>query len=500
MELFLGVDLGTSSVRTIAIDGTGKIHAFSQAEYDISIPQPSWAEQSPEMWYASAAKTIREALLAAGEGNEVRGVGFSGQMHGLVALGKDGKPVRDAILWCDQRASEEINEIYAALGKERIAAITHSPMAAGFMAASLLWLQKHEKESYDKIAAVMLPKDYLRYRLTGSVASEVTDAAGTGLFDCNAFAWSQEIIAALGFPERLFPPLGYPAEIAGSITKEAARETGLKEGTAVAFGGADQVMQAIGNGAIKPGVGAVNIGTGGQVFMPLASPVYDKGLRAHTFSFFAPRTWYYMGAALSSGLSLKWGRKFFGDEALDFAKIDAMAGQAPAGSSGLIFLPYLTGERTPHMDPCAKAVFFGLALSHTKAHAYRAIMEGVAFSLKDALAILTRDFGEECKALVASGGGAHSALWVQILADVFGKEIYLSKMKEQAAFGAALSSAVGTGFFSDFAEGAAALVRWHEEPVRPNSANADVYAARYNVFRKLYASTAQLMRETGAGE
>ena len=500
MELFLGVDLGTSSVRAIAIDGAGNVRALSQAEYDISIPQASWAEQSPAMWYASAARTIREALLAAGEGNTVRGVGFSGQMHGLVALGKDGKPVRDAILWCDQRASAEIDEICAALGQERIAAIAHSPMASGFMAASLLWLRKHEKETYDKIARVLLPKDYLRFRLAGSIASDVTDAAGTGLFDCSAFEWSKEIISALGFPESLFPPLGYPAEIAGAITKEAARDTGLKEGTPVVFGGADQVMQAIGNGVIAPGIGAVNIGTGGQIFMPLASPAYDKRLRVHTFSFFAPRSWYFLGAALSSGLSLKWGRSFFGDEALSFAKIDAMAGQIPAGSGGLVFLPYLAGERTPHMDAAAKAVFFGLTLSHTKAHAYRAIMEGVAFSLKDALAILTQDFGEECKALVASGGGAHSALWVQILADVLGREIYRSKRSEQAAFGAALSSAVGTGFFSDFAEGVAALASWHDEPVRPNAANADVYAACYNVYRKLYANTAPLMRKIPSAE
>ena len=498
MELFLGVDLGTSSARTIAIDGTGKIHALAQAEYDISIPQASWAEQSPQLWYESAARTIREALLAAGEGNTVRGVGFSGQMHGLVALGKDGEPVRDAILWCDQRTSAEIDEIYAALGKERIAAITHSPMASGFMAASLLWLRKHEKESWDKIARIMLPKDYLRYWLTGSIASDVTDAAGTGLFDCNAFEWSKDMMSALDLPPSLFPPLGYPAEIAGAITKEAARDTGLREGTPVVLGGADQVMQAIGNGVIAPGTGAVNIGTGGQIFMPLSSPVYDKKLRAHTFSFFAPQSWYYMGAALSSGLSLKWGRSFFGDEAASFAKIDEMAGRVPAGSGGLIFLPYLTGERTPHMDAAAKAVFFGLTLSHTKAHAYRAIMEGVAFSLKDALQILTQDFGQDCKALVASGGGAHSALLVQILADVFGKEIYLSQMKEQAAFGAALSSAVGTGFFKDFAEGTAAIVKWHDEPVRPNSANADVYAACHNVYRNLYASTAQLMHKTGS--
>ena len=500
MELFLGVDLGTSSVRTIAIDGEGKIHGFSQAEYDISIPRPSWAEQSPEMWYASAARTIREALLAAGEGSEVRGVGFSGQMHGLVALGKDGAPVRDAILWCDQRAGAEADEIYAALGKERVAAITHSPTASGFMAASLLWLKKNEKESYGKIVRVMLPKDYLRYRLAGSIATDVTDAAGTGLFDCNAFAWSDEIIAALGLPASFFPQLGYPAEIAGAITKEAARDTGLKEGVPVVFGGADQAMQAIGNGVIAPGVAAVNIGTGGQVFMPLASPVYDKRLRVHTFSFFAPRTWYYMGAALSSGLSLKWGRTFFGDEALSYAEIDAIAGQAPAGSSGLIFLPYLAGERTPHMDSRAKAVFFGLTLSHTKAHAYRAIMEGVAFSLKDALALLTREFGEECKALVASGGGAHSALWAQILADVFGKEIYLSNRSEQAAFGAALSSAVGTGFFKDYAQAVAALVRWQDEPLRPNAANADAYAACYDVYSKLYASTAELMHAAGSAE
>ena len=500
MELFLGVDLGTSSVRTIAIDGSGEIRALAQAEYDISIPQASWAEQSPQLWYKSAARTIREALLAAGEGNAVRGVGFSGQMHGLVALDKSGEPVRDAILWCDQRASAEISEIYAALGAEKIAAITHSPMASGFMAGSLLWLRKHEKESWDKIAHVMLPKDYLRFCLAGSIASDVTDAAGTGLFDSNAFEWSKEITSALGIPASFFPQLGYPAEIAGAITKEAARDTGLKEGTPVVFGGADQVMQAIGNGVIAPGTGSVNIGTGGQIFMPLASPVYDKKLRVHTFSFFAPQSWYYMGAALSSGLSLKWGRSFFGDEALSFAKIDAMAGQVPAGSSGLVFLPYLTGERTPHMDAAAKAVFFGLTLSHTKAHAYRAIMEGVAFSLKDALEILNADFGEECKALVASGGGAHSALWVQILADVFGKEIYLSKTKEQAAFGAALSSAVGTGFFKDYAEGVAALVRRHEEPVAPNAANADVYAACYDVYRKLYANTAELMHAAGSSE
>lgn len=500
MDLFLGVDLGTSSVRTIAIDTSGEIRALSQVEYDISIPHPSWAEQSPELWYSCAARTIREALAAAGEGCAVRGLGFSGQMHGLVALDKQGKPVRDAILWCDQRASGEISEIYGAVGKERIAAITHSPVASGFMAGSLLWLRKRERESWDRIACAMLPKDYLRFRLTGRIASDVTDAAGTGLFDCNAFSWSQEIISALNIPLPFFPQLGYPSEIAGNITREASLETGLKEGTPVVFGGADQVMQAIGNGVISPSIASVNIGTGGQIFMPLSSPLYDKKLRAHTFSFFAPSTWYYMGAALSSGLSLKWGRSFFGDEKMSFPEIDSMCESAAPGADGLVFLPYLTGERTPCMDPYAKAVFFGLTLSHTKAHAYRSIMEGVAFSLRDALEILTKDLGQECNALVASGGGASSALWVQILSDVFGRDVYRSKMKEQAAFGAALSAAVGTGFFKDYSEGTAAFVRWHEKPAAPNAANAEIYASCYDVYRKLYASTAGLMRLAGGLE
>lgn len=497
MDCLLGIDLGTSSVRSMIMSYDGRIISLAQEEYNFDITHEGWAEQDPELWWNATVRTIRKALYTAETNVSVKSIGFSGQMHGLVAIDAKGKCVRKAILWCDQRSAPQVEKINNYWGREQLGKIIHSPMATGFQVASILWVKENEPEVYSKISHVILPKDYIRYRLTGEIASDITDAASTGCFDCNAGTWSCELLSAFDIDKDLFPRIGYPHEIAGFVTLHASSETGIENGTTVAYGGADQVMQAIGNGIIEPGIASVTIGTGGQILMPLTNSVYDKGLRSHSFCFFAPQTWYYMGAALSSGLALKWGRTLF-NTSESFKEIDDKCEPIKSGSEGLIFLPYLAGERTPHMDPYARSTFFGLTLSHTRYHLYRSIMEGVAYSMKDCLSILTEDLNQECNMLIASGGGAKSKLWTQIQADVLGREIFKSNMKEQASYGAAIAAGIANGTFSNYKDACSFLVKWSDEPVVPNERNRNLYEEYFLIYKSLYFKTKDLMLACGS--
>ena len=496
MHCFMGIDLGTSSVKTLIISEKAEILSLSQKDYSFDTPYINWAEQDINIWWESTVFTIKDALnkLRLKHNDAViKGISFSGQMHGLVALDKNGNPVRKSIIWCDSRSTKEVNYINEKIGKENIIKVTHSPLAAGFLLASLLWIKNNENFNYDKIYKVILPKDYIRYKLTGIIAADITDASSTCAFDANENVWSYEILRKLDIDASIFPDVHYPHEIAGNVIKEASLITGLNEGINVMYGGADQAMQAIGNGIVETKTASITIGTGGQIFMPIDKPIYDQNSKSHTFNFVMPNTWYYLGAALSSGLALKWARNNFCNNEESFSDIDSNAEKIEAGCEGLIFLPYLAGERTPHMDSNASAMFLGLTLKHSKYHILKAVMEGVVYSLKDCLSILVNDMNFECDKLIASGGGSHSRLWLQIQSDILNKEIYVSKMKEQAALGAALTSIVGNNLYSGYKEAVKELIKHDNKPIIPIKENVKIYSEYYKIFRETYEANKHLM-------
>lgn len=494
MAFLMGIDLGTSSVRAMIIREDGARLALESERYDIAIPGPGRAEQSPEMWYEKTAACIKRAVAAAKiSPAEIRALSFSGQMHGLVCLDSAGRPVRPAIIWPDQRSADAIRDIYARVGKETVARNTQNAVATGFLIASLYWLAANEPHAYKKTASVMLPKDYIKFRLCGSRSTDYSDAAGSLAFDNASLVWASELLNALALDTGKFPEcLPSTAEVA-RVSRIAAGETGLAPGTRVINGGADQPMQAIGNGIVKDGVFAINIGTGGQVSVSMGSPVFDPELRTATFAHVVPNRWYIMGAALSSGASLKWLAKNVLEND-DFAALDAAASKTPPMGGGLFFLPYLTGERTPHLDPDARGVFWGLTPEHTRAHLVRAVMEGVLFSLRECLEIIT-GLGLPCERIIASGGGSNSPFWLQMQADMLNRPVMRSAMNEQACFGAAITAGVGSGIYTDFIQATDLLVRMSGETFSPVAATASQYEKGFSLYKKLYSANKALFKE-----
>jgi len=484
MSHLLGIDLGTSSVKAVLIDEHGRVAAVAQKEYGIDTPQPTWAEQDPDMWWQSTCAVVSQAVRDGGIGvDDVKAIGFSGQMHGAVFLDRGGSPLRPAIIWADQRSAEQCRRIYDVVGRDRLAELTCNPVAPGFMAASMLWLKENEPDTFKRVHQVLLPKDYIRYRMTGQFASEPSDAASTLLFDTKNRTWSQELLDLLDLPRDILPAVIHSWSVAGDLPQEAAAELGLSAGTPVTAGGGDQPIAAIANGVVEPGLLLATIGTGGQLFTPLAEPAYDAELRTHTFCHAVPETWFIMGAMLSAGLSLKWFRDNVAD-GVPYEQISEEAANVPPGSDGLIFLPYLVGERTPHMDPKATGCFVGLTLRHTRAHMARAIMEGVAFAMRDSLEIF-RELGVTYHKAIASGGGAKSPVWRQIQADVFGVDLITVSVAEQAGVGAALLAGVGVGVFQDVAEACSRAVSYGDG-AEPIEENRRLYDERHAVFRALY--------------
>jgi len=488
MEYLMGVDIGTSSTRVLIMDFVGNIIAIGQKEYSFDIPFISWAEQDPNIWWEAVKYCIKDIFkknLIKKE--EIKCISFSGQMHGLVPIDKNNQPVRKAIIWCDQRSKEEVKEIELKIGRDRLGEITHSPTATGFLLPSLLWMKNNEEKLFNLIDSILLPKDYIRFKMTGLVASEITDAASTTALDCNTNEWSVEIIEKLNLPISIFPKLGVPDKISGELTEKAAYELGLEPGTKIAYGGADQVMQAIGNGVFKQGNALVTIGTGGQILMPLDLPTYDKKLRSHCFSFVDNKS-YYMGAALASGLSLKWMRDNIAfDES--YKSIDKEVEKIPAGSEGLIFLPYIVGERTPLMDPNARGVLFGLTSKHTKYHMLRAVMEGVVFSLRSCKNILENDLKNKVDYYIASGGGSQSKVWLQIQADILDSKIFTSNMKEQSCVGASITAGIAIGVYKDYEDAFKKIIKWNDVPVEPRAENVEVYNSMFKIYEDLYLKT-----------
>lgn len=496
MGFMLGIDLGTSSVKALVMDEAGNTRGTGQVGYAIDVPAAGRAEQDPSLWWSSAAGAVRQALERSGvPADGVAAVGFSGQMHGTVLLGRDGQVLRPAILWCDQRAAGEVRRLQAAFSREDMAGLTCNALAAGMQVVSLLWLRENEPDVYRAARHAVLPKDYLRYRCTGNVGTDVTDAAGTLAFDVAGRRWSSELLGRLGLDEGLFPAVSMPADVAGSLSARAAEELGLKPGIPVVFGGGDQPMQAVGNGVLSPGAASCTIGTGGQLFFPVREPKADPLLRTNTFNHALPGLWYVMGATLNAGLSLNWFMKSILGLS-GFREAAEMAATVPPGSGGLLFLPYLTGERTPHMDPDARGMFFGLTLEHTAAHMARAVMEGAVYALRDALEVV-KSLGIRPERIVATGGGAANSDWLQMQADMFGCCVHPADEAEPACRGAALAAGVGAGIYASVEEGCRIVSRVSAEPVTPVAGNAAVYGEGYAVYRELYIRNRELLHKAG---
>lgn len=496
MPLFLGIDTGTSGTKAILVDETGTLLASDTQEYPLSTPYPQWAEQSPDAdWWPAAQAAIRAVLAKAGvSGDQVGGVGLTGQMHGSVFLDKTGQVIRPALLWCDARTGAECAQITEAVGgEEKLFEVIGQPVFTSFTAPKIVWLRQHEPQNYERLAQVLLPKDYIRYKLTGEYATEVSDASGTSLLDVRKRDWSPAMLSALEIPRTLLPRVYESPEVTGTVTAEAAALTGLKAGTPVVGGGGDQAAGAVGTGTVEPGRVSSALGTSGVVFAHSAEPFFDPQMRIQTFCHAVPGAWHLMGCMLASGGSLRWLRDtFFQPERVVGGTIGADAYElmtrgaatVPPGSEGLIYLPYLSGERTPYPDPDARGVFFGATLRTTRATFARAVLEGVAYSFKDAFALL-EEVSVPVAQVRASGGGAKSAFWLQILADVIGQPHVLLHVDEGPAFGAALLASVGTGAYASVPEACAAAIRTTSE-THPDPETTAAYARYYPVYRALY--------------
>jgi len=487
MDYLLGIDIGTSGAKGVLMDREGKIYAQARREYSIYTPHLGWAEQEPEAWWEATIQIIREVIKESKVNpKRVRGIGLSGQMHSTVFLDKNFQPFLPAIIWADQRSNSQCEFIYQKIGKERFAELTGNPIATGFMGSTLLWMKENQPEEFNQIYKVISAKDYIRYKLTGNLGTEVTDASGSLLLDIKRRCWSEELLDTLGLPFKILPERVHESqEVAGYLLAEIARYTGLLEGTPVVYGGGDQSMQAIGNGVIKPGILSSTIGTGGQLFVTLDKFTYDPKLRIHTFCHALPDTYHLLGAILSAGLSLKWLRENILETSDSYHIFDEEVGKIKAGSEGIIFLPYLLGERSPYMNPEAKGVFFGLSLKHHQTHLVRAVMEGVVFALRDCLEVF-KELGINMEQVIASGGGAKSRVWRQIQADIFNKEISMTQSSEPAAMGAAILAGVGVGIYKDVEDGCRKAVKLKEEKTKPIPENVDIYNKQYEIYKSLY--------------
>ena len=497
--VLLGIDLGTSSAKSVVLSPEGTLLGVASHEYPMLTPHPGWAEQEPATWMAAVFQSAREALSRAGvEPRAVAGIGLSGQMHGTVCVGGDGRPLRPAIIWADQRSAQEVDEVMARIGRARLAAWTGNPLATGFMLATWLWLRHHEPEVIRATRWLMLPKDYVRYRMTGQVGTEPSDASATSLFDPVAGTWSTKLLSALKLDDEVLPPVHPSAAVSGGLCREASRALGIPSGTPVVYGGSDQALQALGNGIVTPGTLLSTIGTGGQLFVPTTQPVVDAPrLRFHSFCHVLPGLWHVETAMLTAGLSLRWMRDRLLEGESYRALADAAATVAP-GAEGVLFMPYLAGERTPHMDPQARGAFIGLTRRHTRAHLIRAVMEGVVFGMRQGLDLLVTQ-GAPVTRVVASGGAVQHSLWVHLQADIYNRPIWRTRTVEAAATGAAMLAGIGTGVFAGAEDAVARVVRWDAEMVEPSPCRVRLYEAHFEVFSGLYKTLAPLMHAlTGA--
>ncbi|HET7678338.1 MAG TPA: xylulokinase [Candidatus Limnocylindrales bacterium] len=480
----LALDVSTTATKALLVDDAGGIAGVAASEYPFAAPRPGWSEQDPALWWTASLQAIREVLAtSAVDPASVAAVGLSGQMHGLVLLDAAGDVIRPAILWNDQRTQRQCDAMRAAVGRERLIALTGNDALTGFTAPKILWLRDEEPEALRRTRRILLPKDYVRFRLTGEAATDCADGSGTILFDLAARAWSDEVLAALGIDPAWLPRVAEGPQVSAVIGRAAADDTGLPAGTPVVAGGGDQAANAVGLGVVEAGQVALSVGTSGVVFVATDRPVVEPDGRLHAFCHAVPGRWHLMGVMLSAAGSLRWFRDAFAPGVTFERLVEAAAG-VPAGSEGLLFLPYLVGERTPHPDPDARGAFVGLTVRHGLAHLTRAVLEGVAFGLRDSLELVRAVMREPIPSVRASGGGTRSLLWRQILADVLEVPLETTVTSEGAAYGAALLAAVGAGWYTSVAEAAAACVR-PASRVEPGSDRA-AYGPTYAAYRDLY--------------
>ena len=484
MQYILGLDTSTTASKALLVDARGNVVGSASTPHDHSIPQPRWSEQNPLDWWRAIQESIRQVLRASGiDPASVKSIGLTGQMHGLVLLGDDGRALRPAMLWNDGRSQRQCDAIRTRLGLRRLVSVTGNDAFAGFSAPKLLWVRDHEPAVYAKVAQVLLPKDYIRYRLIGTFATDKAGAGGTLLLDLAARDWSREVLQALEIPFRWLPKTFEGPEMTGAVSAEGAEATGLNAGTPVVAGAGDQAAQAVGVGAVTPGIWALTLGTSGVVFAPCAQPHVDVDGRAHAFPHAVPGRWHMMGVMLSAAGSLAWYHDTLCAN-IDYDTLIGEAEEVPPGSDGLVFLPYLTGERTPYADPLATGAFVGLTPRHTRGHMTRAVLEGVAFGLRDNLLLLQEAGLAPPDELRISGGGARSPLWRQILADILQVELKAVHVTEGAALGAALLAGVGAGFWA-FTEAACEEVVGTQSATQPGP-NCPAYADLHERFASLY--------------
>lgn len=500
-QLYLGIDISTTGAKALLIGQSGEVVASASNPLTLSSPHPLWSEQDPHDWWSGIVASIRAALTQANAtGDDIVAIGLTGQMHGLVLLDERGEVLRPAILWNDQRTADQCDEIRRRIGRENLIQITGNEALTGFTAPKILWVAQHEPEIYARARQILLPKDYIRYRLTGAYGMDKADGSGTLLFNVTARDWSLHVASALDISPDWLPPTYEGTDVTGEVTQQAADETGLRAGTPVIAGGGDQAAGGVGMGAVEPGIVAVTLGTSGVVFAPTTEPLIEPEGRLHAFCHAVPGMWHLMGVMLSAAGSLQWYRDTLAPN-MSFDDLVAEAESAPPASSGLLFLPYLTGERTPHPDPLARGAWVGLTTRHTRVHMTRALLEGVSFGLKDSFELLRSSGLGSVTQVRVSGGGAKSPLWLQILADILNVELVTVNTTEGAAYGAALCAAVGSGQspWPDIQTACAATVQLGP-PTTPIAHNAALYNQMYTQYHALYPALKSINDQLAAIE
>ena len=483
---YLGIDVGTTAVKALVVDDSGSVVGDAEAPQELSVPQPGWSEQNPSDWWQGTIDAVRAACAQAGV-DDVASIGLSGQMHSSVLLDASDEVLRPAILWNDVRTTDQCRFITEKLGNSGLARFVGNPALEGFTAPKLLWVRDEEPSVFEKVRSVLLPKDYIRFLMTGEKAMEPSDAAGTLLFDIRQNRWSAGMLSALDLDAALLPPTVGSAEVAGRLTSSAATALGLREGTLVVGGGADNAAASVGSGVVSSGTMQTSVGTSGAVVAPIDHPQVDPGMRIHSFNHAVPDMWYLMGVVLSAGAALAWFRRaLLGPRVIgpSYDELTAEAADVPPGADGLTFLPYLTGERTPHADSNARGVFVGIHAGHERGHMVRAVMEGVTFALRDSLELM-RGLNANAEEAVAAGGGARSSFWRQMQADVLGVPVVTVGPSGGAPYGAAILAAVGSGGFSSVPEACQAWIKPLDR-LEPDTEAHDAYERAYKCYAKLY--------------
>lgn len=505
MAYVIGVDCGTSGTKTVLFDESGNVIASKTIEYPMYQPKNGYAEQDPADWSNAMINTIKAVMSQSGVSkDDVKGVGISGQMHGLVMLDKDGNVLRKSIIWCDQRTANEVEEMNQKLGEKKLIEITANPALTGWTAAKILWVKNNEPEIYEKCAHILLPKDYLRFILTGEFATEVSDASGMQLLDVPNRCWSDEVLSALDIDKSLLGKVYESCEVTGEVTPKMAELTGLKAGTIVVGGAGDNAAAAVGTGVVEDGKAFTTIGTSGVVFAHTSNISIDPNGRVHTCCAAVPGSWHVMGVTQGAGLSLKWFRDNFCNAEKETASLmgvdeyylmDKEAETVPVGANRLLYLPYLMGERTPHLDPDARGIFFGLSAMHTKKDMLRAVLEGVSYSLRDCVEVF-REMDINVSDMMACGGGGTSPLWRSMLADLYNCPVKTVASKEGPALGVALLATVGAGIYSSVPEACKAVIKT-DKTQEPVAENVPEYEKYYQLYREIYPALKASFKKLG---